>query len=169
MRKEIIMRKCRLCGHVYKPKTHRLKRSDYRCEDCCRAYHRAYLRKWRQKRREMGIIEHHSGSRKWNPKKYKAWCKKYYSNPRVRERRAAQMRKYRMDPEKRARHLARWTANHAKNAGRLKPQPCAVCEKTKTQMHHKDYNQPLLIVWLCGKCHKNIARPHALAEKGAWL
>ena len=36
--------------------------------------------------------------------------------------------------------------------GKLKRQPCRVCGD-KAQPHHLDYDQPLLVEWLCRKCH----------------
>jgi hypothetical protein len=38
--------------------------------------------------------------------------------------------------------------------GKLAPQPCSVCGMAKTQAHHKDYNQPLQVEWLCFKHHR---------------
>jgi len=37
--------------------------------------------------------------------------------------------------------------------GRLKKCPCFECGNPKTEIHHPDYNQPLLIIWLCRKHH----------------
>ena len=37
-----------------------------------------------------------------------------------------------------------------------KPKKCEVCKKVKpTQGHHKDYNKPLEVIWLCTSCHAN--------------
>ncbi len=36
-----------------------------------------------------------------------------------------------------------------------KPDYCQVCGKKKKLMgHHKDYNKPLVVDWLCASCHK---------------
>jgi hypothetical protein len=37
--------------------------------------------------------------------------------------------------------------------GLLKKLPCEKCNNPKAEMHHLDYNNPLLIRWLCRKCH----------------
>jgi hypothetical protein len=42
--------------------------------------------------------------------------------------------------------------------GKLIPGPCKYCGATLTQAHHLDYDQPLLVEWLC--------RGHHLAAHG---
>lgn len=37
--------------------------------------------------------------------------------------------------------------------GILKRQPCRVCGSEKVQAHHTDYDQPMLVDWLCHKHH----------------
>lgn len=37
--------------------------------------------------------------------------------------------------------------------GMLKRQPCEVCGEIKVEAHHKDYNKPYEVVWLCRKHH----------------
>lgn len=48
---------------------------------------------------------------------------------------------------------ARAEANTALLNGRLTRCSCEVCGDPNTQMHHEDYNQPLLITWLCRRHH----------------
>ena len=41
-------------------------------------------------------------------------------------------------------------------AGRMvRPDTCSYCDKggRKIHAHHEDYTQPLLVEWLCTKCH----------------
>ena len=45
--------------------------------------------------------------------------------------------------------------NTEKRAGRMKPGVCW-CGNTKTEAHHPDYNQPLEVIWLCKKHHKEL-------------
>lgn len=35
----------------------------------------------------------------------------------------------------------------------LKKKPCVVCGNPKSEAHHHDYNQPLLVAWLCKRHH----------------
>ena len=47
---------------------------------------------------------------------------------------------------------------HIKKGNIKKPTICEVCkkdfyDKKKIHGHHKDYNQPLKVVWCCSKCH----------------
>lgn len=34
--------------------------------------------------------------------------------------------------------------------------PCQVCGELKSEAHHKDYNKPLEVVWLCRKHHREL-------------
>ena len=54
---------------------------------------------------------------------------------------------------------AREMVQKALKSGRLKRNN--VCQKCKgtdfeCEAHHKDYNQPLKVVWLCKKCHREL-------------
>lgn len=85
-----------------------------------------------------------------------------------RARAATEVRK-----ENAKRVYARWKAEHpdrrnaqailgnAVRAGRVTPWPvCALPEcNDKPEAHHADYDQPLLVVWLCSAHHK---QAHAL-------
>jgi hypothetical protein len=42
---------------------------------------------------------------------------------------------------------------YALKSGKVKPMPCQVCGKEKTQGHHEDYSKPLDVVWLCTRHH----------------
>lgn len=41
-------------------------------------------------------------------------------------------------------------------AGKLIKKPCEVCGDLEVQGHHKDYNKPLEVIWLCGIHHREI-------------
>lgn len=58
------------------------------------------------------------------------------------------------DREKRlkARSLANW---HKKN-GNIKREDCEVCGDPMSEIHHPDYDNPLLICWLCHKHHMQL-------------
>jgi len=66
------------------------------------------------------------------------------------------------NPEKRKAHL---DVEFAIKSGILtKPSSCEICElKRKLYAHHTDYSEPLLVIWLCDKCHKDVHRKSNIA------
>ena len=51
-------------------------------------------------------------------------------------------------------HSAKTKVSNTKRTGKIKNEVCFVCGNTETEAHHTDYSKPLLIIWLCDKCHK---------------
>jgi len=49
--------------------------------------------------------------------------------------------------------VARAKTIRAIRSGRLEKSPCVRCGNPVVEAHHPDYNQPLLVVWLCRSCH----------------
>ncbi len=121
------------------------------CKTCVRAQYRAYnqtpARKAYNKKIQAKI-------------KAAGYFKEYYQRPEIKARRAANMRRYAKDPRKRIKHMARWYLNHRIASGKVHREPCAICGKEQAEGHHLDYSKPLLIVWLCTKCHR---KEHAKA------
>lgn len=150
---------CRKCRKDFSASDNQIKKSDYICTSCRLIYDAA----WREKRRGAGLPS--SGSKTWDESKRAKFWKEYYADPAVKKRRAAQMKQYRDDPEKRLKHLARWAVNRALISGRLIKTDCTYCgvDKMATRIHghHPDYEKPLEVVWLCGPCHR---KKHAKAE-----
>jgi hypothetical protein len=56
-------------------------------------------------------------------------------------------------PEGAAKHAARMTTRRAIRRGELARQPCEKCGGQKSEVHHKDYSEPLDVRWLCKPCH----------------
>jgi hypothetical protein len=56
-------------------------------------------------------------------------------------------------PDQDLRIAARSAANNAQRDGRLHPSPCEICGEPNAQKHHEDYNQPLVVRWICHRCH----------------
>jgi hypothetical protein len=48
---------------------------------------------------------------------------------------------------------------NALRSGQLRKRACERCLNNKTEAHHKDYGQPLLINWLCRKHHRLETHP----------
>ena len=43
----------------------------------------------------------------------------------------------------------------AVEVGAIKPMPCEICGKEKSEAHHDDYNKPYKVRWLCSRHHKD--------------
>ena len=63
---------------------------------------------------------------------------------------------YRQRANTKIKIFARNYTNNKIWAGKLQREPCAMCGKEQVQAHHLDYNQPLIIVWLCADCHRKV-------------
>ena len=48
---------------------------------------------------------------------------------------------------------ARSSAGVYLRRGKIRKESCFVCGSDKTEMHHKDYDKPLDIEWMCRSCH----------------
>ena len=64
---------------------------------------------------------------------------------------ASQRRRRQRDPEK---DRTRLKTLRAIAKGILHRQPCQVCGNAKSQAHHVDYSQPLIVEWLCFEHHR---------------
>jgi hypothetical protein len=62
-----------------------------------------------------------------------------------------------MTVEQRRKDACRSYANAYRKRGKLKPEPCEVCGDI-AQMHHADYNKPLLVRWFCRPHHLKLHR-----------
>ena len=140
---------CRICKEQFQPSAHNIRRYDWICKPCNATKHRGYA----QRRRDAGL----SSYLPLDPKKREAHLKRmrdYLSQPEVKKRRAASMRRYVRDPRLRLRHESRWILRRAIAAGRIKKGPCFVCGREKVHGHHDDYSQPLKVEWLCLVHHR---------------
>lgn len=70
-----------------------------------------------------------------------------------------------MNASARDKRLARKALNHAVAAGKVVSQACEQCSAPKAQGHHEDYSKPLVVRWLCAKCHSILHnQKHALTK-----
>lgn len=59
---------------------------------------------------------------------------------------------------------ARSIANNAKRDGKLIPEPCK-CGSTDVEMHHENYDFPLLVTWICRICHLEEHKKQDMVKK----
>ena len=58
-----------------------------------------------------------------------------------------------MTDEQRKKDNCKSYANTYLKRGKILKLPCKICSSKKSEMHHIDYNKPLIIIWLCRRCH----------------
>lgn len=106
-------------------------------------YDREYYRKNILKKREQNRKSHSRPEFKEYRKKYqKIWVLKN------KDKIKASRDRYKFKND------AREKFKYAIETGVLKRKPCEVCGNLKSEGHHRDYNKPLEVLWLCRKHHK---------------
>lgn len=55
-----------------------------------------------------------------------------------------------------AAYRAHYLTTNAVRDGRLRKEPCLFCGADKVHAHHRDYDDPLNVIWLCPKCHHRL-------------
>ena len=118
-----------------------------KCKECCKLYEKlkrienkeAYRLAAKLRRIENPELLREQERKRTRKKsgydRYKQWREKY--------------------PE---RYKAHTIVNNAVRDGRLiKPSKCEICGGDfHIHAHHEDYSMPLLVVWLCARCHGQI-------------
>ncbi len=52
--------------------------------------------------------------------------------------------------------LAQKATRRAIKKGLITREPCATCGSERVHAHHEDYDQPLIVQWLCPACHAGL-------------
>lgn len=52
------------------------------------------------------------------------------------------------------RRRARSVTRSLVRRGKLQKLPCVICGNPHSEIHHPDYNQPRLVIWLCPNHHR---------------
>jgi hypothetical protein len=84
--------------------------------------------------------------------------KEYYAEREKTDRRKvwrfnAQRKQKKANP---VQYHCRLITQNAIKKGLLVKQPCRICGKLKAEAHHEDYHSPLIVDWLCFKCHREL-------------
>lgn len=81
----------------------------------------------------------------------------YAQSEKGREVRLKASRKYRETELGKLKQRARSAVNHGLRDGKIvKPKVCMDCgRELPLEAHHKDYNKPLDVDWICKECHEN--------------
>lgn len=58
-----------------------------------------------------------------------------------------------LNEEERKRLNARSYLHVYVKRGKVKKLQCENCGSSKSEAHHADYSQPLVVTWLCRQCH----------------
>lgn len=131
---EIKEKKCRLCKKL-KPETTEY---FYKSTECrggllnqCKSCHLVISR----------VRQHKNYDRTKEKLRYDIKKKKKGYIERVRE--------YNRRPHVKEKNRIRSALRHAVKIGNIIKLPCEVCGNIKSQGHHKDYNKPLDVLWLC--------------------
>jgi hypothetical protein len=65
----------------------------------------------------------------------------------------------------RMKNKARKSARYALKAEHLLKCDCEICGSAESQMHHENYLLPLVVTWLCRKCHTAVHKYQRNGEK----
>ncbi len=147
--KQARMDVCRKCGQEFNPPPYQ-DDTDHTCTPC-----KKIGRKANWKKRKLAGLHNFSGPH--NPEKMKKRMSEYNRSPERKEgarRRASEIRKR---PGFKKIQAARTLVKCALKRGDIKRGACVTCGSTiKVCAHHRDYDKPLDIVWLCYSCHNKI-------------
>jgi hypothetical protein len=118
-------------------------------------FHNSCKECWKKRRNERYIETRDKVRRK---------CREYYilhaeylkEKSRKNKKTSEQTQKWRANhPEKYKAHYA--VSNALKRGLISKKESCEICNlKTKLHAHHKDYTEPLKVLWVCKDCHAKI-------------
>lgn len=144
------------------------------CKECMKKYkHSHYIKdqnkyKERSKRqRELNseqLKEYNHNYYRKNKEVLIQKNKEYINTPKGKIIKKKCNKNYFSSPYNKMKHNARKKVLRAIESGKLiRPSKCELCgEELFCEAHHKDYNKPLEVIWLCKTCHENM---HHLNEE----
>jgi len=141
----------RICPKCKKEPSRKQDRSSY-CLSCHRAYMREHIKKPEIKEKRNAYLRHRYAT---NPKA-RAFIKA--KQDRRKDKTNAWQKEYRKREDVKVRIKAGRIFHNAIRSGKMERLPCVVCGNPKSEGHHEDYSEPLDVIWLCRKHHKDIHR-----------
>lgn len=128
------------------------------CNECKRCKNRIKAKRWREenkKKTSQYYIDNKDRisevSHKWKEEN-KDKTRKY-------------QKEYRQRPEEKKKVQARTKVRSAIHSGHLERESCAVCGiNENVHAHHKDYENPFDIVWLCVEHHREAHSQNTFAD-----
>jgi len=141
---------CRVCGQ--EKRADEFPRNRRRCKECAKEYNR----QWFKDHPEL-TKKYERKTREKNRQAIKARITKYMKTERGKASVRKAVEKWKKNnPEKcRAQNLI---YKAVKRGAIERPSACSQCGKeSKIEAHHKDYNLPYVVEWLCRECHRAIS------------
>lgn len=83
---------------------------------------------------------------------YQARDRERGKDPKRKEQRRRITREYEALNSKKKK--ARVAVSNAVQSGKLEKRPCVYCGELDVEAHHRDYNRPLDVTWVCFRCHR---------------
>ena len=152
-----MIKTCKKCGKK-KELSQFYKHSEMKdgCLNICISCKRLYALEYRKKNK-VKVIEYDRkrGRLELRRQSYERYIERLKLNDpnKYKSMREKALKKY--NEKSKRKKTARAKVYEAIRLGLLiRPELCAVCgKKGKIDAHHKDYNKPLEVIWLCKTCH----------------
>lgn len=142
------MKVCSVCGAEKPLSDYYLTKDGKPCTGRCKDCHKRLVKENRQSKVEQ--YRTYEKERARLPHRIEA--REKYAKGEGREAVNAAKRRYiERNPKKRSVHI---TTGNAIRDGKLVKDVCEVCGVYDVVAHHKDYDKPLEVIWLCPKHHE---------------
>lgn len=132
-------------NNCYSLNDKQLRKLDCYCRDCRNLMHRKYRKTLAGKMASARYRE--SASRKIVTKKYRESIKGKATRKRENIKKKKDSKHYNLYKN------IKGLVFKAISRGKIQKLSCCICQNSKSEAHHNDYNKPLELMWLCKKHH----------------